>query len=166
LGVKKDPKNLLEKLAAIKCRYNIDLDKSKKKAQVIRLGACYSSVIFTTQMILREKGKELTSKTLLEEMHNQWHINWNKMENEIDSLSIKEDEEAPTAQTQKGKGGGGKSQSNPDKEKTWIHCKKKGHIETKCWKKHLEQMAEEAKTVRKKQLEIEGCKEFHCSSSS
>ncbi len=53
---KKDPNNLMDKISAIKCRYNIDLSKSKKKAQVLRVSRThYASVISITQMIWREK---------------------------------------------------------------------------------------------------------------
>jgi hypothetical protein len=46
---KKDPNDLLDKVSAIKCRYNIDMSKSKKKKQVFRVGRThYASVIFTT----------------------------------------------------------------------------------------------------------------------
>jgi hypothetical protein len=43
LDSKKDPNNLLDKLVAIKCRYNINMDNNKKKAQVIRVRVWYSS---------------------------------------------------------------------------------------------------------------------------
>jgi hypothetical protein len=44
----------------IECRYNIDVSESKKKVQVFRVcGTHYASVISTTQMIWREKGREL-----------------------------------------------------------------------------------------------------------
>jgi hypothetical protein len=67
---KKDPYNLMDKLSAIECRYNINLSRSKEKAQVFRVsGTHYASIISTTQMIWREKEKELMCEKLLEEMH-------------------------------------------------------------------------------------------------
>jgi hypothetical protein len=38
LGSRKYQNNLLDKMAAIDCRYNIAMDKSKKSRQMIRLG--------------------------------------------------------------------------------------------------------------------------------
>jgi hypothetical protein len=72
LTKKKDPNNLLDKLSAMECRNNIDMSKSKKKAQGFRVSKIhYASVISTTQMIWREKGWGLKCDTLLEEMHIQ-----------------------------------------------------------------------------------------------
>ena len=52
LGPSKDPNDLLNELAAIECRYLLELTDSKKKAQVMRLGGkVYASVIATTTMI-------------------------------------------------------------------------------------------------------------------
>jgi hypothetical protein len=49
LGKKKDPNDINDELSAIKCRYKIDLTKSKSKAQIFRIGrAQYASIIFTT----------------------------------------------------------------------------------------------------------------------
>jgi hypothetical protein len=124
---KKDPNNLLDKLSAIKCRYNIDMSKSKKKAQVFRVsGTHYARVISTTQMIWREKGRELTCDKLLKEMHIQWHRAGNKTQEEKDYDN--EDEVVATATQEAGKK---KAYSNPDKDKMCNHCKKKGHVETK-----------------------------------
>ncbi len=62
------------------------MSKSKKKAQVFRVGGVlYASVISTTQMTWREKGKEVTCEKLLKEMHNQWRIAGNKTRDEKDS---------------------------------------------------------------------------------
>jgi len=48
---KKDPNNLMGKLSAIKCRCNIDLCASKKKAQVFRVGRKhFASLISITQI--------------------------------------------------------------------------------------------------------------------
>jgi hypothetical protein len=72
LGKKKDPNNLNDELSAIACRYKLDLTKSKKKAQIFRIGgAQYASIIYTAQMIYTSKGEELTCEKLLKEMHNQ-----------------------------------------------------------------------------------------------
>jgi hypothetical protein len=72
---KKVPDNLLDKLSAIKCRYNIDMSKSKNKMQVFRVSRThYVSVISTSQMIWRDKGRELTYDKLLTVMHIQWRI--------------------------------------------------------------------------------------------
>jgi hypothetical protein len=72
---KKDPNDLNYELSAIKCRYKLDLTKSKKKAQIFRIGrAQYAIIFFTTQMICRLMGEALTCEKLLEKMHNQWRI--------------------------------------------------------------------------------------------
>jgi hypothetical protein len=79
LSKKKDPNNLKDELSAIKCRYKLDLTKSKKKAHIFRIGrAQYASIISTTQMINRSKGEELTCEKLLDKMHNQWRVAGNK----------------------------------------------------------------------------------------
>jgi hypothetical protein len=58
---KKDPNEFLDKLSAIKCRYNVDMSESKKTVQEFGVGRThYAIVISTTQMIWRENGKELT----------------------------------------------------------------------------------------------------------
>jgi hypothetical protein len=96
LSKKKDPNKLYDELSAIKCRYKIDLTKSKKKAQIFRIGgAQYSSIISMTQMIYRLKGEELTCEKLLDEMHNQWRIAGNKSQDKKDSDN--EDEVAAIA---------------------------------------------------------------------
>jgi hypothetical protein len=62
-------------------------------------------------------------------MHNQWRIAGNKSQDKKDSDN--EDEVAATATTKDG--GKKKPYVTPHKEKTCIHCKKKGHVENKCW---------------------------------
>jgi hypothetical protein len=58
----------------------LELNKSKKKAQVLRLGgAQYSSVIATTNMIHCKKGATLTTEKLLDEMHLQWRLAGGKL---------------------------------------------------------------------------------------
>jgi hypothetical protein len=42
---------------------------------------------------------------------------------------------------------------NPGKDKTCNHCKKKGHTEKKCWKKHPEFILDKVKVARMKQAE-------------
>jgi hypothetical protein len=75
LGPKKDPNELLDKITSIKCRYLLELSKSKKKEQVLRLGGTqYSSIIATTTIIHCEKNATLTIEKLLEEMHLQWRL--------------------------------------------------------------------------------------------
>jgi hypothetical protein len=70
LGSKKDPKKLLDEFASIECQYSLELSKSKKNAQVLRLGGTlYLSIISTTSMIHCEKGATLTTEKLLDEMH-------------------------------------------------------------------------------------------------
>jgi hypothetical protein len=52
LGKKKDPTDLNNELSAIECRYKLDLTKSKKKAQIFRIGGSQlKSIISTAQMI-------------------------------------------------------------------------------------------------------------------
>jgi hypothetical protein len=79
-------------------------------------------------------------------MHIQWHIAGNKTQDKKDSDN--EDEVVATA-TQKG--GGKKTYSNPDKDKMCNQCKKEGHVETKCWKKHPKLIPDKVNVARKKQ---------------
>ncbi len=46
LGKKKDPNDINNELSAIKCRYKIDLTKSKKKAQIFRIGGVNMQALF------------------------------------------------------------------------------------------------------------------------
>ncbi len=46
------------------------------------------------------------------------------------------------------KGGGKKAYSNPDKDKRCNHCKIKGHMERKFWKKHPELIPDKVKVAR------------------
>ncbi len=73
------------------------------------------------------------------------------MGEEKDSPSVEVDEVMLNIQTQKGKRGGRMSQSNPKKEKTCNHCKKKGHVKAKCWKKHPELIPEKVKVARQQE---------------
>jgi hypothetical protein len=150
LGKKKEPKDLNDELSAIKCRYKLDLTKSKKKAQIFRIGgAQYASIISITQMIYRSKGGELTCEKLLEEMHNQWRIAGNKSQDKEDSDN--EDEVAATATTKDS--GKKKTYVNPDKETKCNHCKRKGHVENKCWEKNPDLIPDKLKGAEKKQVE-------------
>jgi hypothetical protein len=101
-------------------------------------------------MIYKSKWTDLTCKKLLEEMHNQWHIARNKSHHEKDSDN--EDEVVATA-TEKESHGKKKPYVDPDKEKTCNHCKKKGHVESKCWKKNPDLISDKVKAARKKQAE-------------
>jgi hypothetical protein len=85
---------------------------------------------------------------LLKEMHIQWRIAGNKTQEDKDSNN--EDEVVATATH---KGGQKKAYSNPNKDKACNHCKKKGHVEMKCWKKHSELIPDKVKAARKKQVE-------------
>ena len=113
-------------------------------------GAQYLSVIATTQMIYKSKGVNLTCVMLLEKMHIQWRIAGNKSPHEKDLDN--EDEVVATA-TGKESNGKKKAYINPDKDKTCNHCKKKGHVESKCWKKNPDLIPEKVKAARKKQAE-------------
>jgi hypothetical protein len=153
LGPKKDPRELLNELAAIECRYSLELTDSKKKAVVLRLGGqTYASIIATTTMIHRSKGTTLACDTLLEEMHIQWRLAGGKSKND-DKDSDKDDEVALIASTKKGGKKGGKKTTNPDADKTCNHCTKKGHVEANCWKKFPDKVPEKVKAARKKQEE-------------
>ncbi len=79
---------------------------------------------------------ELTCEKLLNEMHYQSWIVGNKSQDkkEFDN----EDEVAVTATTKDKDGRKKKQYVNPDKDKMCKHCKKKGHVESKCWKKNQE----------------------------
>jgi hypothetical protein len=141
---KKDPKDLMDKLPVVKRRYIINLSESKKNAKVFRVdGTHYASVISTTQMIWREKEKELTYENLIKEMHIQWQIAGNNTQEEKDS---NDENEVAAIATQKG--GKKKAYSNPNKDKTCNRCKKKGHGETKCWKEHPELIPDKVKAAR------------------
>jgi hypothetical protein len=80
LDKKKDPNDINDELSTIQCRYKIDLTKSKKKAQIFRIGGAQdASIISTTRMIYRLKDVELTCEKLLQETHNQWRIAGNSL---------------------------------------------------------------------------------------
>ncbi len=85
-------------------------------------------------MIYRSKGEELTCEKFLKEMHNQWRIAGDKSQDKKDSDN--EDEVAATSIAKDNYGGKKKPYVNPDKVKTYNHCKKKVHVENKCWKKN------------------------------
>jgi hypothetical protein len=85
-------------------------------------------------MIYKSKGVELTCKKPLKEMHNQWQIAGNKNRDEKD-LTNKDKVVATTVNKDIEKK---TKYINPDKDKTCNHCKKKGHTEKKCQKKHPE----------------------------
>ncbi len=147
LSKKKDPNNLNNELSAIECRYKLDLTELKKKVQIFRNGgAQYASNITTNQVIYRSKDEEPTCEKLLEVMHNQWRIAGNKSQDKKDSDN--EDGVAATVTTKDG--GKKKPFVNPDKEKTCNHCKKKGHVEYKCWKKNPELIPDKVKAAWKK----------------
>jgi hypothetical protein len=147
LGKTEDPNDLNNELSAIECSYKLDLTKSKKKVQIFRIGgAQYESIFSTTQMTYRLKGEELTCEKLLKEMHNQWRIAGNKSQDEKDADN--EDEVAATATTKDKDSGKKKPYVNPDKEKTCNHCKKKDHMENKCWKQNLELILDKVKAAR------------------
>ncbi len=94
---------------------------------------------------------EFTCEKLLGEMHNQWQIAGNKSQDKTDSDN--EDEVAATATTKDKDGGKKKQYVNPDKNKTCNHCKKKGHVESKCRKKNPELIPDKVEAARKKQAE-------------
>jgi len=149
LGPKKDPNSLNDEMASIECRYSIEMTNGKKKAQVMRLGGVtYASVIATTQMIWREKGKELQVTNLLNEMHMQWRLAGGKSK---DEKALDDDEEliVPTVATAKN-WGEKKKYENPNKDKICNHCKKKGHVEASCWEKHPDKIPEKVKAARNK----------------
>jgi hypothetical protein len=79
-------------------------------------------------------------------MHNQWRIAGNKTCDKKDS-----DNEVEVAATATKKNTDKrKPHSNLDKDKTCKHCKKKGEVENKCWKKHPELIPDKVKVARKK----------------
>jgi hypothetical protein len=55
---------------------------------------------------------------------------------------------------------GRKNHIYPDKEKTCNHCKKKGHVENKCWKKNPELTPDKVKVAWKKQAEKKAKKTY------
>ncbi len=149
LSEKKDPNDLNDEQSAIKCRYKLELTKSKKKALIFRIGrAQYASIISMTQMIYRLKGVELTYEMLLKEMHNQCGIAGQDM---MDSDN--EEELAATATTKDNNGGNKKPYVNPNKDKICSHCKKKSHMENKFLKKNPELIPDKVMAAWKKQAE-------------
>jgi hypothetical protein len=140
-------------MASIECRYLIEMTNSKKKAQVLRLGGVmYSLVIAMTQMIWWEKGKELPVATLLNKMHNQWHVVGGENKDEKGSNDDKELVVPVIATEKKGeiKGGEKKMYENPNQDKICNHCKKKGHVEASCWEKHPDKIPKNVKVTRNK----------------
>jgi hypothetical protein len=112
----------------------------------------YSSVILATQMIWREKGKELPVAILLNKMHVQWRIAGEKNR---DKKGSDDNEElvAPAIATEKkgeSKGGEKKTYKNPNKDRICNHCKKKGHVEASCWQKHPDKIPKKVKAARNK----------------
>jgi hypothetical protein len=56
------------------------MSNSKKKSQVLKLGGVnYAGVIATTQMIYHKKEKKYLVSTFLEEMHIQWCLGREKI---------------------------------------------------------------------------------------
>ncbi len=104
----------------------------------------------TMNMIYREKGKPLTTKTLSEEMHLQYRLSGGKSP-KGDKDSDKEDKVALTAAGKNGgKSEGKKKGENPNANKKCNHCEKKGHVEADCWKKFPDKIPENVKAARKK----------------
>jgi hypothetical protein len=96
------------------------MTNGKKRAQVLRLGGVtYSSVIATTQMIWREKGKELPVATFLNEMHIQWHLAGGKNRDKKGSDDNEEQVVPAITTVKKGeiKGREKKQYENPNKDK-------------------------------------------------
>jgi hypothetical protein len=142
LGSKKDPNELLDEFASIECPFLLELSKSKKKAQVLRLGGTqYSSIISTTSMIHCKQGATLTTEKLLDEMHLQWHLSGGKSKDDKDS-NDKEEIALAVMNAKKGrkKSNGREKKENPNKYKTCNHCKKKRHIKNTCWEKFPDKM--------------------------
>jgi hypothetical protein len=153
LGPKKDPNSLNDAMASIKCRYSIEMTNSKKKAQVLRLGGVmYSLAIVTTQMIWREKGKELPVATLFNKMLIQWRVAGGKNRDKKGSDDNEELVVPAIATEKKGeiKGGEKKIYKNLNKDKICNHCKKKGHVEASCWEKYPDKIPKKVKAARNK----------------
>jgi hypothetical protein len=121
LGPKKDPNNLLNKLASIKCKYSLELSDLKKKAQVLHLGgSLYSSIIATTNMVYCEKEKKLTWVALIKEMYIQWRLSGGK--GKEDKNSDHDEEVTLVATTKKGgEAAGNKKGNNPNANQTCNH---------------------------------------------
>jgi hypothetical protein len=136
LGPTKGPNKLLNELASIECWYLLELSKSKKKAQILRLvGTQYSNIITITSMIYHKKSATFTTKKLLDEMHMQWHLVGEKLKEDKDS---NDEDKIGLAAANTNKGGKKSSGSDKSKkensntDKTCNHCKKKRHIENTC----------------------------------
>jgi hypothetical protein len=105
-------------------------------------------VIATSQMIWREKGKELPVATLLNKMHIQWRLAGGKNRAKKGSNDNEELVIPAIATVKKGeiKGGEKKTYENPNKDKICNHCKKKGHMEASCWEKHPDKIPNKIST--------------------
>ena len=126
LGLKKNPKDLNYKLAAIKCCFGIELTDAKKKAQILRLGGMYyTGVITVTTLLQKQQGNVETSAMLLQEMHNQWRVSRRK----LDSKHINDDEEIVLAANSKENGRYKKKVKVTTK---CPHCEKICHGEKDC----------------------------------
>lgn len=76
LEKKKDPKKLLEEIAAIEVRYGCALSQAKKAAVIIRAGKRdYAAVMTVTGTAIgTAKSRAATANELTAEMHKQWRI--------------------------------------------------------------------------------------------
>ena len=79
LDKKKDPKTLLEDMAAIEVRYGCALSEKKKAAVIIRAGKKdYATIMAVTGTSIRgARNRAATAKELTLEMHKQWRIQGN-----------------------------------------------------------------------------------------
>ena len=127
LGPKKDPNELLDEFASIECQYLLELSKSKKKAQILRLGGSqYSSIISTISMIHCKKGATLTTEKQLDEMHLHLRLAGGKSKDDKDSDDENKIALAATNTKKRGEKSDGKEKKeNSNKDKTCYHCKKK-----------------------------------------
>ncbi len=142
---KKNPRKLVEDIALCKVKYGILISNGKKIAQLIRLGGKkYSTVITVMQMCKKSKGVTCTPKHIVDKMWKQWRIEGGKEKGED------KDEEETTLgkvddKTKEKAKGSGKPKDGKSKKKetqTCNHCRVKGHIKEKCWKKDSSQMPE------------------------
>ncbi len=127
--------------------------KIEKIAQLICLGGKkYSTVITVMQMCKKSEGVTCTPKHIVDKMWKQWRIKGGKekgkKEGKEETTLAKVDDKAKEKAKGSGKAKDGKSKEK--ETRMCNHCRVKGHIEEKCWKKDPSQMPEKFETRKQK----------------
>ncbi len=159
LHKKKDPKDLLDDIAAVKVQYKCVLLKDKKAAVVVRAGKFdYAAVITVTGTTIRVgNNRGDTAEELVAEMHKQFCISGGKNKEDDDDDDMKETalsansdiecyycgqkghkkNNCPKLQNQSGNNqGNGKHKGKKKFKVNCKHCGKPDHKEADCWEKY------------------------------